>query len=87
MNIIKQEGCICNSLNIDGVEEINMTDELRKKYFDEIVDHLKDLTPNNKDVWFNTFLRWFCNNYGKYSCDDKPCECCGDYVVKHEIIL
>ena len=25
MKIIKQEGCICDSLNIDGIEEVNMT--------------------------------------------------------------
>lgn len=87
MKIILQQGCICDSLNIDGIEEVSMTNIQRKGYFDEIVDHLKDLTPNNEYVWFNTFLQWFCENYGEYSCDDEPCECCGDYVVKHEIIL
>ena len=87
MKIVKQEGCICDCLTINGIEESNMTNIQRKGYFDEIVDHLKELTPNNEDIWFNTFLQWFCNNYGVYSCSDEPCEMCGDYVVKHEIDL
>ena len=66
-------GCICNSLSVDGKEEIDMTDEERQVVLKTIFEHLKA-----KDL--NYVLQDLVEAFGDYECDDKPCETCGDYV-------
>lgn len=85
MKIELTRGCTCDWLGIDGVSEVEMTDEQRQKYFKKILEMLPHLKPYDETGWFNSFLQWVCNTYGEYSCTDKPCECCGDYVETLEV--
>lgn len=66
-------GCICNSLNVDGKEEIDMTDKERLVVLKAISEHLK---PQN----LNNVLLDLVETFSDYECDDEPCETCGDYV-------
>lgn len=66
-------GCICDSLTIDGIEEINLSDEKRKEVLNRIFPHI-----NSSDL--NELLQWFLPKYGEYEGSDKPCDCCGDYI-------
>ena len=73
MKLEMVRGCICDSLTVDGEEEYTLSDDKREEVLDCICSRLypKDL---------NRFLQWYIQEYGEYDCDDKPCECCGDYV-------
>jgi hypothetical protein len=85
MEIEMVEGCMCDSLTIDGVEEINLTDEQRQKYIEEICEGLKKvITPRD----LNYLLQHITYNYGKSELlYDKPCSCCGDYVYSYKLKL
>jgi hypothetical protein len=77
MKIKLTEGCICNSLEIDGVEEIDLTDEQREKILEKVC---KEIKPKN----LNHLLRYLVCEYAQeYHCDSEPCECCGDYVEEY----
>lgn len=40
-------GCICDSLSVDGKEEIDLTDEERQEVLKKIFEHLKPQDLNN----------------------------------------
>ena len=65
-------GCICGSLNVDGTEEIDLTDDQRKEVLKKIFEHLK---PED----LNYVMQDLIETFGEYSCGE-PCECCGDFV-------
>lgn len=75
MKLEKVTGCTAFSLNVDGKEEIDMTDEERF----HIMDKIHDWMLNNPDR-FNYVLQALIPMFGEYECDDHPCECCGDIV-------
>ena len=82
MKIEKVEGCTCNYLGIDGVQEFNFTEEQRKQYFKEICDKI----PTLDSGWFNRFLQWVAEEFGEFDyVTEKPCECCGDIVTKNTL--
>lgn len=81
MKINLTRGCICDNLSIDGIKEVDMTDEQKTQYFNEIVSKLPKIEPG----WFNYFLQWLCEEYGVYGCCDKRCECCGDLVEWYDL--
>lgn len=69
-------GCTANSLNVDGKEEIDLTNEERIAVIDEIhkwmVRHPECL---------NYIMQDLTGLYGEsHFISDTPCECCGDYV-------
>lgn len=66
-------GCICDSLSVDGKEEIDLTDEERQEVLKKIFEHLKPQDLNN-------ILQDLIEMFGEYECDDEPCETCRDYV-------
>ena len=70
-------GCMAFSLNVDGVEEINMTHEDRIKVIDAIYDWMKRHADEN----LNYILQGLTDKCGEYNviCGE-PCECCGDIV-------
>lgn len=78
MKLKMQRGCICDSLTVDGTEEINLNDEQRKEVIKKIFESIEP-----KDL--NYLLQWYLPTFGDYDCDDEPCECCGDYVEYYNI--
>lgn len=75
MNLQLVRRCVCDSLTVDGKEEINLTDTERQEAMNKIADWLKQ----NLDE-LNYLLQWFIVQYGEYTSIDEPCECCGDYI-------
>ena len=39
------------------------------------------------DEFCNSFLVWFCENFGMYWRSEKPCESCGDYSEIYELTI
>lgn len=76
MKISKVTGCTAFSLNVDGKEEVDMTNPERYAIIDNIAKWLK----NNPD-FFNLYLQAITEYLGDYEViDDEPCECCGDTI-------
>lgn len=73
MTIKMVRGCICDSLSVDGKEEIDMTDEERRVVLKMIFEHFR---PQD----LNYVLQDLVETFGNYKCDNEPCETCGDYV-------
>lgn len=65
-------GCIANSLNVDGMEEINMTDDQRKEVITHIAEWYK-AHPNR----LNNLLQYFVETNSEDYDMTEPCECCG----------
>ena len=80
MKIELVSGCICDYLGIDGISEVDMTDEQRKYYNDKICDFLKQRPQD-----LNYLLQDIVERYGECEWDDKPCECCGDTVITYTL--
>ena len=70
------EGCVCNSLTVDGREEMDMTDDERREVLKTIWDSLE---PG--DLY--DIMRTLITSHGEYVSDDEPCECCGDTVDQY----
>ena len=81
MNIVKQEGCMAWCLDADG-KPIRDMDEAQKL---EILSKLVKLY----NIETEELIDYIVRAYGDYSCSDRPCECCGDYIEtwKSEIEL
>lgn len=76
-------GCMANSLSLNGIEEIDLTDDERKQVIHKIFawyrKHPKEL---------NNLLQYFIeSNYNDYQCSEKPCECCGDIIETYKMVL
>lgn len=81
MNLELTRGCMANSLTVDGVEEIHLTDEQRAEAKKRIAEWLL-----REDVSLNKILALVIEHfYDEYECDDEPCECCGDYVETYKL--
>lgn len=70
-------GCICDSLTVDGVEEVDMTESLRTETKVKLLTWLAE-HPEKLDL--NQMLQQILPEYGEYDSSGEPCECCGDYV-------
>lgn len=81
MNIKMVRGCICDSLTIDGKEEINLNDRERVEIIKKVSEHLKGLEAR----YLNELLQFLLEKMGKYSCSGQPCECCGDFVETYKV--
>ena len=77
MIIHNVKGCTAFSLNVDDLEEIDMTNEERLKVIDAIYEWMK----RNADEKLNYILQALTEQCGEYNfiCSE-PCECCGDIV-------
>ena len=71
------EGCVCDSMTIDGKEEFNLTDTERQQVVDRIAEWIRQRPEDLNDL-----LQDLIPRYGEYS-DHKPCECCGDIVTTY----
>lgn len=77
-------GCVCDWLGIDGIKEIDMTNEQRLQYFYKICDRIPYLKDGDSS-WFNQFLQWVVEEFGDYEVSEHQCECCGDYVETYTL--
>ena len=74
MLLEKTEGCVCWGRYVDD----KSLEELSEEEKNNLLQVLKDqLTLSDLDEIFDLVLD---NHYTDYESDDKPCECCGDYV-------
>lgn len=73
-------GCVCDYLGINGLREVDMTNEQREYYNNIICDFLK-----TKPQDLNYLLQYILPQYGDFDIDDKPCECCRDYVYSYTL--
>lgn len=84
MNIELTEGCVSDSLTIDGVEECKLTDEQRQDYLNRVLDSLKSFFKPND---LNTFLQYLCRTHGEWETTDTPCPQCGDFIDTYRLNL
>lgn len=82
MKFLKRTGCIVGTLEVDDIETYNMTDDKKLEILDVMFDYVKHNLNG-----FDNLLETFIETYGDYSCDDEPCECCGDYVDEYNLEL
>lgn len=78
MELTYTDGCIATSLDIDGVESIDMSIEDFRKVIHKIVDKIDDFAELQ-----NIFMN-FVESNGKLI-DEYNCPCCGDYVTTYKI--
>lgn len=81
MNLKMTCGCICDSLTIDGKEEIDLNDIERKEIINKVCEHLKKIEPQH----LNELLQVFLVKMGEYSCSGQVCECCGDFIETYKL--
>lgn len=81
MKISKVIGCTAFSLNVDGKEEVDMTNLERYVIIEKISRWLK----KNPDL-FNLYLQAITEYLGDYEViEDEPCECCGDTIYGYTL--
>lgn len=81
MNIKMVRGCICDSLTIDGKEEINLNDRERVEIIKKVSRHLMKLEARH----LNELLQFLLEKMGEYSCSGQACECCGDFIETYKL--
>ena len=81
MKLKYTEGCICDSLTIDGVETIDMNVDDFKSVLHKLLDRETDIC-----ILQSVFMN-LMSSQGNYECSDKPCESCGDYVTTYTLEL
>lgn len=84
--ILKQTtGCVCNSLTVDGVEEIDLTEDQRKEVILKISEYIANQMKTDD---LNCFLQTFIDFFGNGQCiSDEPCDCCGDWVYETTLLI
>ena len=75
-------GCICDSLSINGKEEIDLTDEQRKQVIEKIGVFISKASPDK----LNYMLQYLVPEFGEFE-DLGHCECCGDWITKYTLEL
>lgn len=78
MELTYTNGCTVTSLDIDGVESIDMSIEDFRKVIHKIVDKIDDFAELQ-----NIFMN-FVECKGELI-DEYNCSCCGDYVTTYKI--
>ena len=83
MTIRNVRGCTAFSLNVDGKEEINMTDDERLEVIDKIHEWMR-----RRPDYLNYVLQGLTEKCGDYDIvDSTPCETCGDIVDEYVLDL
>lgn len=77
MEVKMTRGCICDSLTVDNVEEVSISDADKLACVRAIAHWIEN---NPQNVELNSFLQFLCESCGEYERTDKPCEECGDYI-------
>lgn len=84
--ILKQTtGCVCDSLTVDDVEEIDLTDEQRRQVILKISEYIANQMKTDD---LNCFLQHFIDFFGEERCiSEEPCDCCGDWVYETTLVI
>lgn len=83
ITVSQVEGCVADSLNIDGIEEIDLNNTQR-----EYICHRVALWIQRHPQHLNEILNELASRFGEYEClSEKPCECCGDIVTKNTLVI
>jgi hypothetical protein len=75
MKLVVTRGCVCDAVEIDGENEMDLTDEQRQEVLDRI---FKKLKPSD----LNQLLWKIVEIYGEYE-DLGECEECGDTICSY----
>lgn len=81
MKLKYTEGCVCDSLTIDGIETIDMNVDDFKSVLHKLLDRETDI-----GILQSVFMH-LMSSQGNYECSDRPCESCGDYVTTYTLEL
>ena len=74
-------GCMCDSLTVNNIEEMNLTDNQRKNIIHRIYTWYRKHPEQ-----LNNLLQYFIeSNCDTVDMSEKPCECCGDFVETYEM--
>lgn len=82
MELELTQGCVCDSLTIDNIEEVDLTDEQRIEVLNKIGEYIKTVPTDT----LNDFLQDFIQLFGEFE-DIGHCEQCGDDIWKFKIII
>lgn len=84
--ILKQTiGCVCASLTVDDIEEIDLTEKQRKEVILKISEYIANQMKTDD---LNCFLQDFIDFFGDEKCiSNEPCECCGDWIYETTLII
>ena len=74
MKIEKVTGCICDSLTVDGVQELDLTNETRVKVLERISDYIKTMD-------LKKFAEAINNEIGMYK-DEEDLEYASEFYLK-----
>lgn len=78
MELEMVQGCICDSLIVDGKSEIRLSDEERK----EVIGRLNEAwKPEDLNHLLQLYLELHPDSI---DVSDRPCECCGDTIVTYK---
>lgn len=78
MKLKMVNSCICDCLLIDGEDERYLTDEKRR----EVIERLsKAWKPEDLNHLLKLYLELHSDSIDT---SDKPCECCGDFIVTYK---
>ena len=84
MVIHNVSGCTAFSLNVDNIEEVEMTHEERLN----VIEHIYEWMKRTADKNLNYILQGLTHECGEYKViDSEPCECCGDTVDEYYLDL
>ena len=84
MKIEITTGCTLDSLRIDGIEEIEMTDEQRRAALEKIGEYIKTL-PTNQLNYLLQYLHCFIDEDAFEHEDLGYCSQCGDYAERRTL--
>lgn len=73
-------GCLANSLSVNGIQEIDLTDAQRKVVIHRIFSWYRK-HPEALNNLLQYFIETHCDDY---DCTE-PCECCGDMVTTYKM--
>ena len=82
MELEMVRGCVCDSLTVDGVEEIDLTDEKRKEVLKALGDYITNLPTSE----LNNLMQLLLDYFGEYE-DLGHCDCCGSWIDKNTLKL
>lgn len=74
------DGCICDSLTVDGIETIDISINDFKKVLYQLIDRETDLGT------LQSIMIKLMEQQGEFE-DLGQCSCCGDYITKYTLKL